>query len=82
MFHIYVDPLNNNSKAKVETKIIPATPPQSVIRVVVRMSFYNDILQIASEDKDQCGLRLVCELAQRDPRDLAEDEVQILLPFK
>ncbi|XP_050716998.1 uncharacterized PE-PGRS family protein PE_PGRS20-like [Eriocheir sinensis] len=37
---------------------------------------------ISSEDKDQCGLRLVCELAQRDPRDLAEDEVQILLPYR
>ncbi|XP_063858850.1 uncharacterized protein LOC135099981 [Scylla paramamosain] len=38
--------------------------------------------KIASEDKDQCGLRLVCELAQQDPRDLADDEVQILLPYK
>ncbi|XP_063858856.1 uncharacterized protein LOC135099984 [Scylla paramamosain] len=38
--------------------------------------------KIVSEDKDQCGLRLVCELAQQDPRDLANDEVQILLPYK
>ncbi|XP_076044234.1 uncharacterized protein LOC143027109 [Oratosquilla oratoria] len=37
---------------------------------------------IASEDKDQCGLRLVCELAQKAPQDLAEDEVQILLPYR
>ncbi|MPC48372.1 uncharacterized protein LOC123518525 isoform X1 [Portunus trituberculatus] len=41
-----------------------------------------DMNTIASEDKDQCGLRLVCELAQQDPRDLADDEVQILLPYK
>ncbi|XP_050717003.1 uncharacterized protein LOC126998866 [Eriocheir sinensis] len=38
--------------------------------------------KISSEDKDQCGLRLVCELAQSDPRDLAKDEVQILLPYR
>ncbi|XP_045609385.1 uncharacterized protein [Procambarus clarkii] len=38
--------------------------------------------QIAAEDKDQCGLRLVCELAQKDPRELAEDEIQILTPYK
>lgn len=38
--------------------------------------------KISSEDKDQCGLRLLCELAQRDPRDLAEDEVEILLPYR
>ncbi|XP_071539966.1 uncharacterized protein [Panulirus ornatus] len=38
--------------------------------------------KIAVEDKDQCGLRLVCELAQKDPRDLAEDEIQILLPYR
>ncbi|XP_042874230.1 uncharacterized protein LOC122254562 [Penaeus japonicus] len=37
---------------------------------------------IASEDKDECGLRLVCELAQKDPRDLAQDEIQILLPYR
>nr|XP_045609387.1 uncharacterized protein LOC123765044 [Procambarus clarkii] len=37
---------------------------------------------IAVEDKDQCGLRLVCELAQKDPRELAEDEIQILLPYR
>ncbi|XP_042883481.1 uncharacterized protein LOC122260325 [Penaeus japonicus] len=38
--------------------------------------------KIASEDKDECGLRLVCELAQKDPRDLAQDEIQILLPYR
>ncbi|KAK3864597.1 hypothetical protein Pcinc_029731 [Petrolisthes cinctipes] len=37
--------------------------------------------KIAVEDKDECGLRLVCELAQKDPRELADDEVQILLPY-
>ncbi|XP_071540378.1 uncharacterized protein [Panulirus ornatus] len=37
--------------------------------------------QIAAEDKDQCGLRLVCELAQKDLQDLAEDESQILNPY-
>ncbi|KAG7160927.1 uncharacterized protein LOC121875686 [Homarus americanus] len=38
--------------------------------------------KIASQDKDQCGLRLVCELAQKDPRNLVEDEIQILLPYR
>ncbi|XP_071540359.1 uncharacterized protein [Panulirus ornatus] len=38
--------------------------------------------KIAAEDKDQCGLRLVCELAQKDPRNLAEDEIQILTPYR
>lgn len=38
--------------------------------------------QIAAEDKDECGLRLVCELAQKDPRELAQDEIQILLPYR
>ncbi|XP_069941292.1 uncharacterized protein [Cherax quadricarinatus] len=38
--------------------------------------------KIAVEDKDQCGLRLVCELAQKDPRDLAYDEIQILTPYR
>ncbi|XP_066965705.1 uncharacterized protein [Macrobrachium rosenbergii] len=33
-------------------------------------------------DKDQCGLRLLCELAQRDPRELLQDEVEILLPYR
>ncbi|XP_071539978.1 uncharacterized protein [Panulirus ornatus] len=37
---------------------------------------------IAQDDKDQCGLRLVCELAQSDPRALGEDEIQILLPYR
>ncbi|XP_042874210.1 uncharacterized protein LOC122254551 [Penaeus japonicus] len=43
------------------------------------LEMYN---KIASEDKDECGLRLVCELAQKDPRDLAQDEIQILLPYR
>ncbi|XP_076047496.1 uncharacterized protein LOC143029040 [Oratosquilla oratoria] len=38
--------------------------------------------KVAAEDKEQCGLRLVCELAQKAPQDLAEDEAQILLPFR
>ncbi|XP_047470100.1 uncharacterized protein LOC125025858 [Penaeus chinensis] len=38
--------------------------------------------KITAEDKDECGLRLVCELAQKDPRELAQDEVQILLPYR
>ncbi|XP_066967106.1 uncharacterized protein [Macrobrachium rosenbergii] len=38
--------------------------------------------RIAHEDKDECGLRLVCELAQKDPRNLADDEIQILLPYR
>ncbi|XP_053636955.1 uncharacterized protein [Cherax quadricarinatus] len=38
--------------------------------------------KVAVEDKDQCGLRVVCELAQKDPRELAEDEIQILLPYR
>ncbi|KAG0727584.1 hypothetical protein GWK47_034351 [Chionoecetes opilio] len=38
--------------------------------------------KISSEDKDECGLRLVCELAQTDPRELTDDEVQILSPYK
>ncbi|XP_050708675.1 uncharacterized protein LOC126993584 [Eriocheir sinensis] len=37
--------------------------------------------QIAAKDKDQCGLRLVCELAQKDQLDLTDSEVTILLPF-
>ncbi|KAK4295032.1 hypothetical protein Pmani_032367 [Petrolisthes manimaculis] len=41
----------------------------------------NTYEKIAAEDKDECGLRLVCELAQMDPRQLADDEVQILLPY-
>ncbi|XP_037780248.1 uncharacterized protein LOC119576675 [Penaeus monodon] len=36
----------------------------------------------SEEDAEGCGLRLVCELAQKDPRELAQDEVQILLPFR
>ncbi|XP_047470101.1 uncharacterized protein LOC125025859 [Penaeus chinensis] len=46
--------------------------------VEVRLA-YNTI---AAEDKDECGLRLVCELAQKDPRELAQDEIQILLPYR
>ncbi|XP_071539975.1 uncharacterized protein [Panulirus ornatus] len=38
--------------------------------------------KVATEDKDQCGLRLVCELAQKDPRDLTKEEIQILLPYR
>lgn len=58
--------------------------PHSLFAIVVVESFCSKytFFQISSEDKDQCGLRLVCELAQRDPRDLAEDEVQILLPYR
>ncbi|XP_042874211.1 uncharacterized protein LOC122254552 [Penaeus japonicus] len=37
---------------------------------------------IAAEDKDECGLRLVCELAQKEPQDLAQDERQILVPYR
>ncbi|KAK8388363.1 hypothetical protein O3P69_020392 [Scylla paramamosain] len=37
--------------------------------------------QIASKDKDQCGLRLVCELAQKDQRDLTDSEITVLLPY-
>lgn len=38
--------------------------------------------QFASQDKDQCGLRLVCELAQKDPNYLTSDETIILLPYR
>ncbi|XP_027212547.2 uncharacterized protein [Penaeus vannamei] len=38
--------------------------------------------EIAAEDKDECGLRLVCELAQKDPQGLAPDERQILAPYR
>ncbi|XP_063587324.1 uncharacterized protein LOC134764656 [Penaeus indicus] len=38
--------------------------------------------EIAAEDKDECGLRLVCELSQKDPQDLASDEEQILAPYR
>ncbi|XP_042241473.1 uncharacterized protein LOC121879051 [Homarus americanus] len=38
--------------------------------------------KIAAQDKDQCGLRLVCELAQKDPNHLTEDEAIILLPYR
>ncbi|XP_076050380.1 uncharacterized protein LOC143030962 [Oratosquilla oratoria] len=37
--------------------------------------------KITEMDTDQCGLRLVCELAQKAPNDLALDETQILLPY-
>ncbi|XP_042874209.1 uncharacterized protein LOC122254550 [Penaeus japonicus] len=36
----------------------------------------------SEEDDERCGLRLVCELAQKDPRDLTPEEIQILLPFR
>ncbi|XP_045135262.1 uncharacterized protein LOC123518526 [Portunus trituberculatus] len=36
---------------------------------------------ITSKDKDQCGLRLVCELAQKNQRDLTDSEVTVLLPY-
>ncbi|XP_050716999.1 uncharacterized protein LOC126998863 [Eriocheir sinensis] len=38
--------------------------------------------KFASQDKDQCGLRLVCELAQKDPNYLTGDETLILLPYR
>ncbi|XP_069189278.1 uncharacterized protein [Procambarus clarkii] len=38
--------------------------------------------KIAAQDKDQCGLRLVCELAQKDPNYLTEDEIVLLLPYR
>ncbi|XP_037780648.1 uncharacterized protein LOC119577047 [Penaeus monodon] len=38
--------------------------------------------KIASKDSDQCGLRLVCELAQKDPRELEDDEIVFLLPYR
>ncbi|XP_037780655.1 uncharacterized protein LOC119577053 [Penaeus monodon] len=38
--------------------------------------------EIAAEDKDECGLRLVCELAQKDPQALVPDEKQILAPYR
>ncbi|XP_064118553.1 uncharacterized protein LOC135223727 [Macrobrachium nipponense] len=38
--------------------------------------------QISNEDQDQCGLKLVCELAQKDPNDLSKEEFMILLPYR
>ncbi|XP_063587319.1 uncharacterized protein LOC134764652 [Penaeus indicus] len=38
--------------------------------------------KIAKEDEEKCGLRLVCELAQKDPNDLAGDETLLLLPYR
>ncbi|XP_042883483.1 uncharacterized protein LOC122260326 [Penaeus japonicus] len=38
--------------------------------------------KIAREDEEKCGLRLVCELAQKDPNDLAGDETLLLLPYR
>ncbi|XP_071540360.1 uncharacterized protein [Panulirus ornatus] len=38
--------------------------------------------EIAEEDKDQCGKRLVCELAQREFEELVDDEEQILQPYR
>ncbi|XP_076050389.1 uncharacterized protein LOC143030969 [Oratosquilla oratoria] len=48
--------------------------------------FENEVIEdiytkITEMDTDQCGLRLVCELAQKAPSDLALDETQILLPY-
>ncbi|XP_042241475.1 uncharacterized protein LOC121879052 isoform X2 [Homarus americanus] len=37
---------------------------------------------ITSQDNDQCGLRLVCELAQKDPNYLSGDETVLLLPYR
>ena len=50
--------------------------------MVFYINFLIKFLQIAAEDKDQCALKVVCELAQKDPRKLAEDEITILLPYK
>ncbi|XP_027208314.2 uncharacterized protein [Penaeus vannamei] len=38
--------------------------------------------KIAKEDQEKCGLRLVCELAQKDPNDLTGDETLLLLPYR
>ncbi|XP_042241474.1 uncharacterized protein LOC121879052 isoform X1 [Homarus americanus] len=38
--------------------------------------------KITSQDNDQCGLRLVCELAQKDPNYLSGDETVLLLPYR
>ncbi|CAL4099741.1 unnamed protein product, partial [Meganyctiphanes norvegica] len=49
--------------------------------------FENEIMEdlyykISLEDQSQCGLRLVCDLAQKDARKLTEDEALILLPYR
>merc|ERR1739842_28210 len=38
--------------------------------------------KISLEDKSQCGLRLVCDLAQKDAQTLTDDEALILLPYR
>ncbi|KAK3878211.1 hypothetical protein Pcinc_017145 [Petrolisthes cinctipes] len=38
--------------------------------------------KIAREDKDECGLRLVCELASKESHQLSEDEIIYLLPYR
>ncbi|XP_068247414.1 uncharacterized protein [Palaemon carinicauda] len=38
--------------------------------------------QISNKDQDQCGLKLVCQLAQKDPNELTRDEFLILLPYR
>ncbi|XP_071539976.1 uncharacterized protein [Panulirus ornatus] len=50
---------------------------------VIEQEILEDLYwKIASQDKDQCGLRLVCELAQKDPIYLTEDETVLLLPYR
>jgi len=38
--------------------------------------------KIASEDTDQCGLKLVCELSQKEDSHLTGHEKLIMLPYK
>ncbi|CAL4105546.1 unnamed protein product [Meganyctiphanes norvegica] len=38
--------------------------------------------KMSAEDKNQCGLRLVCELAQKDEAKLTGKEKLVMLPYK
>ncbi|XP_068248845.1 uncharacterized protein [Palaemon carinicauda] len=52
------------------------------IASLLQEEWVHDVYKVVAEsDKDQCGLKLLCELAQRDPRELLSDEVDILLPY-
>ncbi|KAK3878210.1 hypothetical protein Pcinc_017144 [Petrolisthes cinctipes] len=55
---------------------------RSIDEVMEKDALEEMYLKVAEEDVDGCGLRLVCELAQKDPNYLTGHETLLLLPYR